>query len=365
MKRFVLLSFLLLSLVTLASAQALIGSRAAGMGGAGTAVSDDISAAYYNPAGLMESKANVALKISLGAAYTNPDKLVEAAGDASDPTKFILKNFDKKLTFQGTANGVVGIDFKKIGLSVIPMAYVMVNKDANSTVGTVNAMANYNTVLTLGTSFSIPNVPIGKLDVGINAKSITNNLGNITTTPVAPPALTSASGTQTISSGTGMGFDIGALTSISIPMVTNFKVGVALRDLGESVKYTPKSRNMTVDQTTNTVTPGPETTGADYTVNYDSSTAIGASAIIPAINLLVAADLEMTKTDTNTHIGIEYPMLANLLILRAGVASGPNLGLTTFGAKINLPILGIEAATVQNSKASDLSSTVVDINIGF
>ena len=361
MKRFALLLLLLLSLVTLVSAQSLIGSRAAGMGGAGTAVSDDLSAAYYNPAGLMQSDANVALKISLGAAYTNPEVL-QALQKANDPAKFALDNYDKNLNFTGNVTGVVGLNIRKIGISVLPMAYVSVDKAASTTVAFVSAQANYSTVLTLGTSFTIPNVPIGKLDVGINAKSITNNAGEINTVGAA---LTST-GTKILTTGSGMGFDIGALTSFNIPMVTNFKVGLAIRDLGESVKLTPKTQPVTVDQPSNSIIPaGPETTGPDYTVNYDSSTAIGASAVIPAINLLVAADLEMKKNETNTHIGIEYPMLANILILRAGVASGPNLGLTTFGAKINLPILGIEAATVQNSKVSDLSSTVVDINIGF
>ena len=41
------------------------------------------------------------------------------------------------------------------------------------------------------------------------------------------------------------------------------------------------------------------------------------------IGLEVAADYEMTKTDSNLHLGVQYPLMLGMVLLRAGIASGP------------------------------------------
>ncbi|MGB9613187.1 MAG: hypothetical protein ACPL4K_03310, partial [Candidatus Margulisiibacteriota bacterium] len=289
---------------------------------------------------------------------------VEALGKTTDPASFLLDNYARDLSFSGNLNGVIGVNIRNIGLSVLPNLLVNVDKPANSVGGTVNGEGRYCGVLTLGTTFPLPGLPIGSLSVGLNAKSITAYIGSIAATanPLDPR---SAKGIKRFENGSGMGFDLGALASIDIPMVSNFKVGVVLRDLGESIKYSPKTQNTYIDQTTGKVTTDAEVAGTDYTENVDSSTAIGASATIPGLGLVVAGDIEMSKPDTNLHLGVEYPMLAGLLILRAGVASGPNLGLTTLGAKINFPVFTLDTALISNSKNPDLSSAVIDFNLGF
>ena len=365
MRKLLMVSLFLGLMVSIAFAQALIGAKAAGMGGAGVANVTDLAAAYYNPAALMQSGVKAAeMKIALGAAYSQPDKLMEAISKTTDPAKLLLDNYSNNLSFTGNLNGVVGLNVKNIGLSILPFLRVDVNKPANSVGGSVSGIGRYNGVLTLGTSLSLPGFPFGSLALGLNAKTITAYKGSIiANASLADPQ--KSSGVKTIDSGSGMGFDLGVLTSIDLPMVSNFRVGLALRDLATSIKYSPKTQNAYIDQTTGQITTDAEVPGADYTVTEDSSTVLGASAVIPGIGATLAGDIEMIKSDTNLHLGIEYPMLMGALLLRAGFASGPNLSLTTIGTKINLPIFTLDAALISNAKNPDLNSAVVDINLGF
>lgn len=365
MKRLMIAVLSLGLLASLASAQLLIGARPGGMGGAGVANSDDLSAVYYNPAGLMRSKVNAAeLKISLGAAYTDPTALSSAISKATDPATFLTDNYGTDLAFDGSVDGVIGVNIRKIGISVLPIGNADVSKPADSLVGTVETSGSYAAVVTLGHTFSLPFLPAA-LDLGLNIKSLTAYTGAITTTGTP----TSAAGTRTYSSGTGTGYDVGVLTSFEVPWVSTLKVGAVARDLGQTVNYSNKSQTstLTYDLVTQspTVTTGPEVSLADTSVTANPVYAAGVSATVPGINLALAADLERTAGKYNTHLGAEYPLLMNLLILRAGSATGDNLSKTTIGAKINLPILTLDAVAITDANNSTATSYLVDINLGW
>jgi hypothetical protein len=363
MKKIFVASLFISLCVSLASAQLLIGGRAAGMGGTGVAASRGIDAAYYNPACLMRSGVMATeLEIASGAGYSNLDKLSTALTNSSNPAKFLVDNYNQSLDFSGDLAGMVGLNIRKIGISVIPSLTANVKKPTGSLGGTVEGSGTYDGVLTLGYTFSVPFLPAA-VDVGANVKMINAVSGSIEVN--SPAGTTTATSNQYYGTGTGTGFDLGLLTTFDVPYVSKVAVGYVIRNLAASYTMKMQRTSVTLDQIAGTVTPGTTTNLPDQTVNIDSSNALGAYATIPGIGLGVAADIEMTKAATNTHIGLEYPLLFNALILRVGTASGPNLGLTTYGAEVDLRILKLALVGASDSKNTGLTRTYADVTIGL
>ena len=112
-----------------------VGARFAAMGGAGSALVDDSTSAYYNPAGIVKAQA-VSLKIGAAAATDGLDKLTSALTSLSDPSKFILDNAANSVNVNGKINAFVGLTVAKIGISVLPIATLNISKPAGVAVGT-------------------------------------------------------------------------------------------------------------------------------------------------------------------------------------------------------------------------------------
>lgn len=359
----VLLAFLLISA---SSAQVFIGAREAGMGGTGVASAVGLSSVAYNPAGLMGGP-NSEFLLSLGAATQGLDQLMKVS--SGDPTQALQDNFDSTLSVNGSLSGLLGLSFSKVGISLlVPNLYAMIEKPTAGTYdgSSASALGYYALVLTLGRSFSTPALPMGSLDVGINLKMLTAAYGDFT------PAATTA--TSNFANGSGMGLDLGARTSFNIPAVSSFSVGLALRNLSQSVSYDPNQRNYSINPLTGELTLTGETALGSRTDTMPTSTVIGCAGNIPAIGLSFAADIDSISggsgyfqqdSVTVTHLGIEYPILMNALVLRAGLASSENINMTTIGAKINTPFLTLEIANIIDNKNSANTSLVFDAGLAF
>lgn len=368
MKRFLIPLLLVAFLISASSAQVFIGSRQAGMGGTGVASATDLSAVYYNPAGLMKA-GNFEFKLSLNPSYTDYQNVLDAFNSSTDPSTILQDNFAKSLSFRGNLAGMAGININKIGISaiILPLGNTADTLSGNNTIflskgalalqGSATYAVRYDTVLTLGYTFALPMLP-ASLDTGVNIKSVNAAYGTISA------VAGDASSPYIKGTGSGTAFDLGARTSLDVPVVGSLAVGLALRDVGGQINYTRKQQ-MYYFNATQTITKGAETALADQSVTLDPITAIGAAATIPAINLGVAADLEMTSGETITHLGLEYPLVPGLLIGRVGMASSPSISKTTLGAKLSMPFLTLDVASIIDGNNSSLTGWVFDIGIGF
>jgi hypothetical protein len=330
----------------------------------------------YNPAGILAGPKGQFL-LSLGAAQQGFDQIANSFSKVNDPAQFMIDNFGTNLDANGSISGILGFNFGKVGVSLLlPSVTARLSKPPASLVGQVTAMASSALVVTLGRSFALPVLPAG-VDVGLNVKALNGGFGQLTISGNPTPG-SDVTATQIVAQGSGTGFDIGARAYIEIPMVTDFSVGIAMRDLSESISYKPKTRTDTysviVAGGTPTVTKGVEIEGAQATDNMPTTTAIGASGTIPGVGLKVALDLDSISggsgifaaaSETVTSIGLEYPLMMGLVLLRAGTSSSPSISRTTIGAKINIPILTLEIASVMDSKNSKNNAAVIDIGAAF
>ncbi|MEE8638060.1 MAG: hypothetical protein V3T21_03345 [Candidatus Margulisiibacteriota bacterium] len=340
-----------------------VGAKYAGMGGAGAAIVDDLSCAYFNPAGIVKT-GSMGLLIGAGTATEGMDELIKALSGASDPAKFLSDNFDNTVNISGGLSSIVGINIAKVGLSVIPIASITLNKPtAGQIVGSsLTASAAYEGIATLGYSLSIPGIPIASLDLGANIKSVNSISGSSTVN-------SNTSSTDLVTTLSGIGFDIGAKASIDT-LVIPLSIAIVMKDIGETLKGKTKTITTTYDPTTGNITDQTETEVDAPDFTSPTTLVIGASTKIPGVGLRVALDIDSVSGSgvsySVTHLGLEYPIVG-VLALRAGIISGGqggNISMTTIGAGFNLG-LGLNVAMMFDGKNSKNNSTILDFGFAF
>jgi hypothetical protein len=340
-----------------AAASMYTGVREAAMGGCGASLSTGLAAVAYNPAGLMES-GNCAMDLSLGGSAKNFDQILGALNSMSDPTQFLIDNYDKQLDANGSFFGQLGFEYNKVGISLlIPNLQSQLSKPANSAEGSVDAATRFDLVLTGGRTFTLPVLP-AKIDLGASVKYIGYGYGRVNVAGALPTTADNTWGT-----GGGFGFDLGARTKILAPFVIALEVGLAARDIASSVTVNAPATRTDTFNADGSVTKGTEVIGSAVTYNYPMSVVLGCSGTVPAIGLGFAADWEslsggsgsLARTDSIIHLGLEYSMLMKTLVLRAGTASGTD-SKTTLGVAFKVPVATLQvAAVLDNSDSRDNS----------
>ncbi len=359
MKKSLFLAFVLVSMLGAScfAVGAGVGIRSMGMGGTGIATATDITAAYFNPAGLMNGPENFEFQTYAGGTGGQIQALADAAADPD----YLEKHFDEDLNISANMNADLGVSVKKVGISVIAQAagdFVHPKNSISS--GSISAQGLVMTPLTLGSTFSTPGLPVASMSVGVNLKPIQVIGGGVAITGVG-------TGKRTSASGSGFGFDIGMQTKIT-PFVT---LGAVVRNLSASYTTTTKTQGVTVAPD-GTITDVGAETSAKTTDTLAPETGIGVGVSIPLIGTLLAADAENysvpgDKSYDDFHLGVEQGMLANLLMLRIGYyTDGPaEDSFYTYGIGLNLGPATIGIAAANSSKDSVNSVSSAQLGVAF
>ncbi len=345
-----------------------VGARSIAMGGTGIAIANDITAAYFNPAGMMFGPENFETQVMAGGATAGLASLAESL---SKPDQFIVDNFDKDIRTSGSISAGLGFSVKKVGLSVFADGTANFHKPANALAMNFNANVEAYAPLTIGSSISTPGFPFASMAVGVNLKSITvaSVIANVNQNN-----LINGTGTISNSLGSGFGFDIGAQAKIT-PLIS---VGAVIRNLSASTSVLTHTQTISVDAQVDGSAKSTTTDQPDVRSTYNPPTqvGIGAGIVIPVTGTLLAMDLEnysAPDTDhpnesishTDTHIGVEQPVLFNIVKLRAGYF---NYGVTadsfwTYGLGLNMgPVdLGVAAA----NSVTDCNNSIASAQVGM
>lgn len=270
------------------------GARAVGMGGAYTAVADDGTAAYWNPAGITQVKLGLTPTVGIQGKF----------GEIQD----VILNQDF-IDFEGTlkANYGAGLTLRHFALNAFGEISGRIEQQDGQPQLTIEHVMRGN--LTLAKEFT------GLFALGLNAKyvSVQSDTQNYLGEKIDS------------SKGTGFAVDLGAMA----------KVGKLVR-VGGVLKDYPITK-VKLDN------------GQVY--ELPTKIVVGGAVRVPALGTLVAVDLEAPfkgeEKEVVYHLGVEQPILG-LVFLRAGGYKAQERFNLTAGLGLKLGPVMLDAAAVLN-----------------
>lgn len=318
-------------------------ARSFGMGGAFTAMVDDVETVLYNPAGMADD-GTVGLNFSVGFSGYNIDEIDELReiGDNinNDGVLDILGGISSN-------TGLTGQVFFGGMLNTVGLAYnirddFLVDLDSS----TYSNELLSEGIISYGNTLLEPPFDIGTLAYGFNFKLINVSRESYQVGD------TIDKGTKTKTKGNSYGFDLGTLAKVT----DNLRVGFVLENIllsdislkGEERGYSYK------DNAWNS-----EVLDSSYSDKYELgiNARLGAAFRVPLIGLTLAADIDnfFASNDGEQiyHFGLEKNLLFNALSLRAGKINGEDVNLTTFGLGLNLTGFSFDLGFGNNSKNSE------------
>lgn len=283
-----------------------VGARALGMGGAFVAIAEDVTAGYWNPAGLTQLS------------YPQISGMY-----AERFARLINYNYGAAALPAGPKSSL-GLSIIRLGVDDIPVTAL---QRSDLELGAIYDGNKINTPYVVKTindaewAFFLTYAKIisEKLAWGSNIKVVTKNIGE--------------------NSAWGLGFDVGLLYR-ALP---NLNIGVNLQDITTTLLAWDTGRREAI---TPTVKSG---------VAYIWEVPFIAGRFIPAFDMDIrfenrrySAQFNLGRVSFDTHFGIEYEM-KKLIALRLG----SDIGYFSAGAGIKLPKLNIDYAFLSHDQLGD------------
>jgi len=357
MRSIIIISLIFLFLPSSAGASSFgIGARAMGMGGAYTALANDITAAYWNPAGLIHSNLTARdgmFGLGFFGDLTNYSNLIGLL----DPYKFAIDNWNEDLKVVGSVNGIIGGSFNKIGISYIPWGNVVLTKPWSNFPLLGDATLKHSFAITFGRSFDVPYLLLGPLSVGANVRYITGQLTRRTAFGLLSPAPVTFIDATT----SGIGLDLGFEAEIA-PAIT---FGLVFKDILTGLTWSGKTKYYTALDSEGK--PIGKLGEEDFLEadNTPMGMALGFAYNMPEIALL-SADIESRGQNTDFHVGAESAFIV-ATVIRVGFftdkASETNH--ITGGLGANIGPGHADFAITQDTKTEKNKSTVISFSATF
>jgi long-subunit fatty acid transport protein len=325
------------------------GARAIGMGGAYTAVADDESAAYWNPAGVTQTKH---FRFVLGAGYHGDlEKLQNASEDISDDQMPDRNDLNESYSLLA----LVGFTSKHLGLNVYSDTQLVTRQDAQNDISATMESYNYG-LLTVAGSPGKSN----RLSIGVNFKAVYAGYGEVSLPalpddPTDPNFLTDAAAytaTTAYNTAEGTACDLGLLYQLT----SKINLGFIARNLYSQVDEdngTKTTYKLDYSDTHNLKLAKNSTSDYTHEIKIPKTYVLGV-AYRPFKHTLLAADVERITNSSNDqtrlHVGLEQNALWNLLSLRLGYFTyndgSDDSSASTAGVGFNLWIINCNVAYV-------------------
>jgi len=283
-----------------------VGARALGMGGAYVAIANDVTAGYWNPAGL--------------ARLNYP----QVAGMYAERfAKLVNYNYGG-LVFPADRKGSIALSVIRLGVDDIPVTALRRDDLELGAIYDGNQINTPYVVKTINDAewaflLSYAKRSSRRLAWGTNVKVVTKQVGD--------------------NSAWGLGFDVGLLYKL----FRNMNIGVNLQDITTTLLAWDTGRK-------ETITPTMKLGGA-YFIDIPSIK----SRVIPALDLdlrfenrKTASQFSAGRFSFDSHFGVEYEF-KRLVAVRLG----SDIGHFTAGAGIRLPRLNIDYAFMSHDDLGD------------
>ena len=342
MKKFsiILMAMLLFAFSAQVGATDLIGPKAFSMGGAFTAVADDATSFYWNPAGLTRS-GFVGAEVALGLSTSNFEDIMNFAKtfDQGDLLDLVNQLVDGK-DFNGRMDGLVGANVKNFSAGIIVKEEFKFNTQSAESYRYSEKIGNIG----VGFDLTRPVLNLGRLSLGANVKVIQRDEYKY--------KYENGQFIQTNAERVGnqeLGLDAGSL----LRLTNMVNIALVARDM-----------KMTLQ----------ENGEKNLSIKKPESVTLGAAIKLPVpLAATVAADLEhqFAQSDDETsldvlHLGVEKGFLLNTLSVRAGVFGPFQTSERVFQDKMTYTAgLGVNLIALHADLAVGVSNDLKDFHTGL